>query len=109
MRTAHENVVHDAPPLFLRTPSVVLLWIATLVGLVSLLALSRVRMPRADRDDIPRAIEHWLLDRYIQRVMCDSDPSHGLRLGVEPCEELVEASPVRQGTGPERAWLAQSG
>jgi hypothetical protein len=68
MRTAHENKVRaalwhltdqdalpdeamDAPSqLLLRTPSIVLLWIVTLVVLVGLLALSRVRTPRVDRD-----------------------------------------------------------
>jgi cytochrome c-type biogenesis protein CcmH/NrfG len=66
MRTAHENRVRaalwrltdaspdealDTPsPLFLRTPSIVLLWIVTLVALVGLLALSRVRTPHTDRD-----------------------------------------------------------
>ena len=67
MRTPHENRVRaalwrlteqnaspdetlDTPPLFLRTPSIVLLWIVTLAVLVGLLALSRVRTPRADRD-----------------------------------------------------------
>ena len=67
MRTAHENRVRDAlwrlteqhaspdetldtPPLLLRTPSIVLLWIVTLVVLIGLLALSRVRTPRVDRD-----------------------------------------------------------
>jgi hypothetical protein len=67
MRTAHENRVRAAlyrlteqdaspdealhtPPLLLRTPSIVLLWIVTLAVLVGLLALSRVRTPRADRD-----------------------------------------------------------
>ena len=67
MRTAHENRVRaalwrltdhgalpdealdDSPPLLLRTPSIVLLWIMTLIVLVGLLALSRVRTPRADR------------------------------------------------------------
>jgi cytochrome c-type biogenesis protein CcmH/NrfG len=66
MRTAHENRVRAAlwrltapdaspdealdtpPPLLLRTPSIVLLWIAALVALVGLLALSRVQMPHAD-------------------------------------------------------------
>jgi len=67
MRTAHENRVRaalwrlteqnaapdetqDSPPLFLRTPSIVVLWIVTLVVLVGLLALGRVRTSRADRD-----------------------------------------------------------
>ena len=68
MRTAHENRVRAAlwrltdqralpdeamdvsPPVLLRTPSIVLLWIVTLVVLVSLLALSRVRTPRVDPD-----------------------------------------------------------
>jgi hypothetical protein len=67
MRTAHENRVRAALwrltaadvapddglntplPLFLRTPSIVLLWIATLVALVGLLALSRIRLPHSDR------------------------------------------------------------
>jgi hypothetical protein len=67
MRTAHENKVRaalwrltdedalpdealdDSPPLLLRTPSIVLLWIMTVVVLVGLLALTRVRTPRADR------------------------------------------------------------
>ena len=73
MRTAHENRVRtalarltehtaapdetlDTPPLFLRTPSIVLLWIVTLVVLVGLLALSRVRTPRADRDGATPAL-----------------------------------------------------
>jgi len=68
MRTAHENRVRAAlwrltaadvspgdglnapPPLFLRRPSIVLLWIATLIALVGLLALSRIRPPHTDRD-----------------------------------------------------------
>jgi len=68
MRTAHENRVRAAlwrltatdvapddglnnpPPLFLRTPSIVLLWIATLVALVGLLALSRIHAPHIDRE-----------------------------------------------------------
>jgi hypothetical protein len=67
MRTAHENKVRaalwrltdedalpdealdDSPPLLLRAPSIVLLWILTLVVLVGLLAISRVRAPRTDR------------------------------------------------------------
>jgi hypothetical protein len=73
MRTAHENRVRaalwrlteqdalpddvlDTPPLFLRTPSIVLLWIVTLVVLVGLLALSRVRTRRADRDEATPAL-----------------------------------------------------
>jgi cytochrome c-type biogenesis protein CcmH/NrfG len=73
MRTAHENRVRaalyrltekdaspdealDTPPLLLRTPSIVLLWIVTLAVLVSLLALSRVRTPRADRDRVTPAL-----------------------------------------------------
>ena len=68
MRTAHENRVRAAlwrltdqaelpdealdasPPLLLRTPAIVLLWIVTLIVLVGLLALSRVRTPRVDPD-----------------------------------------------------------
>jgi hypothetical protein len=75
MRTAHENRVRAAlwrlttpdaspgdglkapPHLFLRTPSIVLLWIATLVALVGLLALSRIRSPHTDRDR-PVATSH---------------------------------------------------
>ena len=67
MRTAHENRVRAAlwrltatdvspddglttpPPLFLRTPFIALLWIATLIALVGLLALSRIRPPHTDR------------------------------------------------------------
>ena len=73
MRTAHENRVRaalwrltehtappdetlDAPPFFLRTPSIVLLWIVTLVVLVGLLALSRVRTRHADRDGAAPAL-----------------------------------------------------
>lgn len=75
MRTAHENRVraalyrlteHDAspdealdnPPFLLRTPSIVLLWIATLTVLVGLLALGRVQPPRADRDGATPALHH---------------------------------------------------
>ena len=68
MRTAHETKVRAAlwrltatdvspdnglsapPPVFLRTPSIALLWIAALAALVGLLALSRVRLPHTDRD-----------------------------------------------------------
>jgi hypothetical protein len=74
MRTAHENRVRAAlwrltdqgvlpdeafdasPPLLLRTPSIVLLWILTLVVLIGLLALSRVRTPRADPDGATPAV-----------------------------------------------------
>ena len=66
MRTAHENKVRaalwrltdedalpdeapdDSSPLFLRTPSIVLLWILTLAVVVGLLAVSRVRVPHTD-------------------------------------------------------------
>ena len=76
MRTAHENRVRAAlwrltatdvsnddglstpPPLFLRTPSIALLWIATIVALVGLLALSRVRLPHTDRDQAVATSHH---------------------------------------------------
>jgi len=76
MRTAHETKVRAAlwrlsaadvspddgldapPPLFLRTPSIVLLWIATLVALVGLLALSRIRLPHTDRDRVAVTSHH---------------------------------------------------
>jgi hypothetical protein len=76
MRTAHETRVRAAlwrlsaadvspddgldtpPPLFLRTPSIVLLWIATLVALVGLLALSRIRVPHIDRDRAAATSHH---------------------------------------------------
>jgi len=76
MRTAHENRVRAAlwrltaadvlpgdglnapPPLFLRTPSIVLLWIATLVALVGLLALSRIRPPHTDRHSAVATSSH---------------------------------------------------
>jgi hypothetical protein len=75
MRTAHETKVRAAlwrltasevapddglnnpPPLFLRAPSIALLWIATLITLVGLLALSRIRLPHIDRDR-PMATSH---------------------------------------------------
>ena len=76
MRTAHENRVRaalcrltaadvspdDGPstptPLFLRTPSIVLLWIATLVALVGLLAVSRIRLPHTDRNSAVATSHH---------------------------------------------------
>ncbi|HEX5077357.1 MAG TPA: hypothetical protein VFW03_29360 [Gemmatimonadaceae bacterium] len=76
MRTAHENRVRAAlwrltatevspdnglstqPPLFLRTPSIALLWIATLVALVALLALSRIRPPYTRRDSAVATSHH---------------------------------------------------
>jgi hypothetical protein len=76
MRTAHENRVRAAlwrltaadvspgdglntpPPLFLRTPSLMLLWVATLIALVGLLALSRIRPPHTDRDSVVATSHH---------------------------------------------------
>jgi hypothetical protein len=67
MRNAHDTRVRDAlwrltasdasratvpdtaPPFFLRAPSIALLWTLTLLALVGLLALSRVRVPRVVR------------------------------------------------------------
>jgi hypothetical protein len=76
MRTAHETKVRAAlwrltatdtspddglsipPPLFLRTPSIALLWIATIVALVGLLALSRIRLPHTDRHRAVATLHH---------------------------------------------------
>ena len=44
--TSSDNVLDDTPRLFLRSPSIAALWMVSLLGVVAVLALARIRIPR---------------------------------------------------------------